>query len=464
MHDLLGAYERVNRVYRMYIESAFPLRYQVLIEERRKLLSQVGLLSQPPLLETIPIYPQSGYNLAQASKALPSDYRDLQHFAGELLPPDIELYAHQWRSLEEVLINKQDIVVTTGTGSGKTECFLLPLLSELARESVDWPECPLPPENRKWWEEKGSDYIGQWAHSERQHAVRAMILYPLNALVEDQLRRLRRTLDSESVHDWFDEHRHRNRILFGRYTGFTPVPGAPSNEHAVGRLRERLTEIGRESEAVRRQLDERLDIAPDIRYYFPNIDGGEMWSRWDMQNTSPDILITNYSMLNIMLMRQVEACIFDRTREWLEGDENRTFFLIVDELHSYRGTAGTEVAYILRLLFQRLGLDKKPDQFRILATSASITDDQKSRKFLREFFGRDAARFQIITDEQIPPEKGARFRLSPFKSAFERFAQKVQPDALHPMAPPAPVIANGSGGNDGTCNGIGKIAFARRST
>ena len=115
----------------------------------------------------------------------------------------------------------------------------------------------------------------------------------------------------------------------------------------------------------------------------PNIDGGEMWSRWDMQDTPPDILITNYHMLNIMLMRQVEAGIFSRTKAWLESDPNNKFFLIVDELHSYRGTPGTEVAYILRLLLDRLGLSLGSSQLVLLATSASVDDTSESRKFLR---------------------------------------------------------------------------------
>ena len=80
------------------------------------------------------------------------------------------------------------------------------------------------------------------------------------------------------------------------------------------------------------------DLDEEMLYHFPNIDGGEMWSRWDMQATPPDILITNYSMLNIMLMRDIESDIFKQTRNWLEGDSTRKFFLVIDELHSYRGT------------------------------------------------------------------------------------------------------------------------------
>lgn len=136
MHDLVGAYTRMSQVYQWYIESAFPLRYEALGNEREQLLSRPETLSQPPLLETIPVYPSSGYNLADASQQLPFDYRDLQHLAQALFPPDIQLWDHQWQSLQEVLLNKKDIVVTTGTGSGKTECFLLPLLAELARDSA----------------------------------------------------------------------------------------------------------------------------------------------------------------------------------------------------------------------------------------------------------------------------------------------------------------------------------------
>ena len=81
-----------------------------------------------------------------------------------------------------------------------------------------------------------------------------------------------------------------------------------------------------------------------------------MWSRWDMQDHPPDILITNYSMMNIMLMRSVEMPIFDQTRQWLAADRSHVFHLVVDELHTYRGTPGTEVAYLIRVLLDRLGL------------------------------------------------------------------------------------------------------------
>ena len=438
MHDLVGAYERMNKVYQWYIESAFPLRYEALSEERRELLAQQGVLSQPPLLETIPVYPTLSNNLAETSQLLPPDYQDLQYLAQDLLPTNVELWEHQWESLHKVLVNKKDIVVTTGTGSGKTECFLLPLLAELARDSASWPACPKPDDDRKWWQDNRTPWKSQWAHTGRKkenlHAVRAVILYPLNALVEDQLRRLRETLDSENVHNWLNDQRAGNRILFGRYTGETPISGDRGNLNAMNRLRARLQDIENTSDEIREQLVQDPNMDKEIRYHFPNIDGGEMWSRWDMQDTPPDILITNYSMLNIMLMRDIESVIFKQTRDWLEGDSKRKFHLIVDELHSYRGTSGTEVAYILRLLLDRIGLDPNSDQLTILATSASVTDTDESRKFLKEFFGRD--RFEIIGGQQRQPTAGARVRMMPFQKVFEKFAQTIQPDLFDPMSPP----------------------------
>ena len=99
MHDLIGAYERMNQVYQWYIESAFPLRYQGLSEERKRLLSKGEILSQPPLLETIPVYPTSGLNLQEASQRLPKGYQDLYRLAQALFPDGRELWQHQWESL-----------------------------------------------------------------------------------------------------------------------------------------------------------------------------------------------------------------------------------------------------------------------------------------------------------------------------------------------------------------------------
>src|SRR5262249_39709079 len=141
--------------------------------------------------------------------------------------------------------------------------------------------------------------------------------------------------------------------------------------------------------------------------FFPKMDGGEMWSRWDMQEYPPDILITNSIMLNIMLMRDVDSAVFQKTHDWLDEDHSRIFYLVVDELHSYRGTAGTEVGYLLRVLLDRLGLLQRPDQLRIIASSASLSSGDEGLDYLEHFFGRDRNRFRIIPGETLPPDAGS---------------------------------------------------------
>lgn len=384
------------------------------------------------MAEPVPIYPLSDYTLAQAAAQLGPDYAGLAPLGAGLLPPTMRLYEHQWNALEAVIAGKKDLVVTTGTGSGKTECFLLPLVASLARESLRWGHCGNAADRFRW--RKDGERVSQWAHSSRPHAVRALVLYPLNALVEDQLRRLRMTLDCPEAHAWLDANRKGNRVLFGRYTGQTPVPGQPTTKVAARRLKKLL----QQSDGAWRRVEMALqlpDADPDIRYHFARVDGGEMWSRWDMQETPPDILITNYSMLNIMLMRDIEDVIFAKTRDWLRESPENVFFLVVDELHSYRGTPGTEVAYILRLFLNRLGLSPASDQPRILTTSASVDQGPKSRQFLQEFFGRND-RFALISGAQVSPPEGACRRFSPHAPSFAAFATAVQRDPVETMTPP----------------------------
>jgi Lhr-like helicase len=430
LYDLLGSYLRLDHVYRLYVKSAFPIRYAWLSQERDKLLQQreSQLLSQPPLIEIMPNYPSSGLSLDDVADRLP-DYSDVRHLARALIP--FRLYQHQWQAIQAVLESKRDIVVTTGTGSGKTETFLFPLFAELARESRQWQAAASPAADRLWWR-YGKDRLSQWAHIQRPAGMRALILYPLNALVEDQLRRLRQALGAPEVVAWLNSERGGNRVTFGRYTGLTPLAGKPSRERLEA-LRKHLKEVDDAYRSVDKAIREgRLD--EDVRWYFPDPESGEMWSRWDMQDSPPDILITNYSMLNIMLMRSIETPIFEQTRQWLAADPDHVFHLIVDELHTYRGTAGTEVAYILRLLLQRLGLSPDSPQLRILTTTASLEASDKGRKFLREFFGRD--QFEFISGEEQTPPEGARLRLRSHAAAFANFAERVQADPLQPMQPP----------------------------
>ncbi|WP_342841550.1 helicase-related protein [Candidatus Lucifugimonas marina] len=154
-----------------------------------------------------------------------------------------------------------------------------------------------------------------------------------------------------------------------------------------------------------RDLAEQADniTSADLEAQFPDPRHGEMVSRWDMIESPPDILITNYSMLNVMLMRSKEDQLFEETKNWLSADPERCITLVVDELHTYRGTQGSEVAYILRNLFSRLGVDPKSGQVRIICTSASMEASEQSMNFLEEFFGCPKETFVILPGDPIQP-------------------------------------------------------------
>ena len=132
-----------------------------------------------------------------------------------------------------------------------------------------------------------------------------------------------------------------------------------------------------------------------------------------MLASPPDILVTNYSMTNVMLMREREAPLFEATRNWLAADPSRCFTLVVDELHSYRGTQGTEVAFIVRSLLRRLGLAPDSPQLRIVATSASL-DADIGRSFAEQFFGVPAETFEIVEGAPLPHPSPVRIPRGPF--------------------------------------------------
>ena len=418
MYDPICAFETIRDNFLRYIKTAFGTRFPEIEEEREKLLREPGELNKPgvfhqePWIEPLPQYETSGKNIQQLTiedtPGLEGEtLKEFQELAACGLMGDYQLYSHQLAMLRQSL-SGQDAVVTAGTGSGKTESFLLPLFAYLAKESQNWR--PPGEENlhlNDWWKNKDwqdkckkknrpmkrSYRVSQREHETRDAAVRAIVLYPMNALVEDQLTRLRKALDSEQARKWFQENRAGNRIYFGRYNGVTPVPGheqtnkGKPNKKKIDELLGAMQGLENSATAAEQYSQKKGD--EEVRFFFPRLDGSEMRCRWDMQDAPPDILITNYSMLSIMLMRDVDKEIFAKTKAWLEKPDS-IFHLIVDELPLYRGTQGTEVAYLLRLFLQRLGLYPGHPKLRVLASSASLEpDDEQSLKFLSEFFGTD---------------------------------------------------------------------------
>jgi len=436
MSNPIRLFENLRDMYLRYLDSPFDIRYDDLTTERHQLLDQDGRIYRHPLIEPVPAYRSSGQSLRDAVQALlgghwqPNEISEVADFISQgLFPPTYTLHQHQRDVFEEVVLNGTDTVVTTGTGSGKTECFLLPIVASIVRESRSW----IAPSQRAaqwdWWNPDydtirgsgkkqkrfGPPRVSQRTHERRPAAVRALILYPLNALVEDQLARLREALDAPGPRSWLQANRNGNMIYFGRYIGGTPIPGSSD----AGRLRKELREMAAAAAAV---------AGTNVAKFFQRMDGAEMWSRWDMQDAPPDILITNYSMLNIMLMRSIEATVFDQTRAWLQECPDRVFHLVVDELHTYRGTPGTEVAYLLRVLVDRLGLAPNSDQLRIIASSASLESGTTGLKYLEQFFGRDRNQFRVIGGQGyvIPPAPGASGSLGQHASALAQFGHAVR--------------------------------------
>ncbi|MFI9807449.1 DEAD/DEAH box helicase [Streptomyces sp. NPDC052301] len=392
--DILGSFEHLKDALFRYYNTPFGLADEHLVRERQDLFDENGGAWRRPLLEVRPRYVQMDAGIAESVKAAGA-HPDLAELAQLGLLQDVpSLYEHQHRALAAAVRDGRDVVVTAGTGSGKTESFMLPILADLVRESAAWPTASLP--SNRWWASPDGVYQPQRASEVGRHAaVRALVLYPMNALVDDQMMRLRRALDSDDVRAWLARSRPGHRFYFGRYTGATPVPGEIGSSAGVKTLRKEF--------AATEERSRQAQKAPgDGRYFIPRLDGAEMRCRWDMIQAPPDIMITNYSMLNVMLMRSRESQIFDKTRRWLQEVPDARFTLVVDELHMYRGTAGTEIAYLLRNLRHRLGLDRRPDKFRILAASASL-EAPRDLDFLQEFFGVDRNRFEVLGGQLVLP-------------------------------------------------------------
>jgi hypothetical protein len=226
--------------------------------------------------------------------------------------------------------------------------------------------------------------------------MRALVIYPLNALAEDQMVRLRKTLDKFEVKEYIQSITSGKFITFGRYIGRTPKTKNDA----------KYQDIKRRWEMLAHQLNNSNNKTElfEIRYSIPSCekDSAEIVERETMKKHTPDILITNYSMLNIMLMRKEEESIFENTKKWIQEDSSHVFSLVIDELHTYRGTAGTEIAYIIKALLHRIGLSPNSSQVRFLASSASMDFNSKeTEKFISDFFDIDISKFALISDS--PP-------------------------------------------------------------
>jgi ATP-dependent helicase YprA (DUF1998 family) len=276
---------------------------------RETLSSLSGRLLQPELVSAL-----------EGAGVPDPEGRKRYRFKGDQRP-----FTHQLEAWERLLDDDpQSVLVTSGTGSGKTECFLVPILNRLARASAQG----LP----------------------RLSGVRALVIYPLNALINSQRERLS---------DWTSPF--KGKIRFCLYNGETP-----------DKLR----------------LSERNARPEEIR------------DRETLRNEPPQILVTNITMLEYMLIRSKDRPILDASQGKLE-------FIVLDEAHTYVGSQAAELALLLRRVTQAFGVD--PGKVRFVATSATIGGEGDAgtrgalRRFLADIGGVPESRVHVIEGSRVVP-------------------------------------------------------------
>ncbi len=402
-----------------YLETSHKISDPAISWERAELLREIGVVSQRPFVETTPRFKTGDWLRDMNIPQIPKNFPKFVSYG--LSTEKFPLYAHQEAALRAAWNpdgSPGSLIVATGTGSGKTECFYLPILADILREAEDWR--PVQGDERPGeWRPRSGLWAGSRRHETRPAAMRAIVLYPMNALVNDQLRRLRQTLDSTESLLWQRRNLDGNVVRFGRYTGQAELPGRPSEERRRKRWQDYMTTLRSGWENVGEEL--RASGG------WPRPDGAEMLGRWDMQASPPDVLVTNYSMLEYMLLRPEEAPMFDQTRAWLASSKEHVVTLVLDEAHSYSGTQGTEVAYLIRRLFERLGAG--PEQIRCIATSATLgntaEDVERVRGFAADLFGQPAERFSVVQSETLNVLQDLPSSTREELAAFADFQKKI---------------------------------------
>ena len=416
------AAEHLKESIASYIESQYRISHPLVFAERSALLRERGVLAQDPFIEATPAFAP-----ARLLRELEREYPEaippgLSQLVEHGVPVDrFPLYTHQEKALVASFGDAPNLLVATGTGSGKTEAFVLPILARILKEARTWSAPKDPPDDGFFDPDDGTWHHSR-RHETREAGLRAIILYPMNALVNDQMSRLRRVLSLNGSPDWQREHLDGNLIHFGMYTSLTPPTRGPEQSSKRREFEEYKLHLEEEWES----LGDRLRSTGN----WPTTGGPEMLCRWDMQRAPPDILVTNYSMLEYMLVRPIESPIFDITRAWLEGADDRVVTLVLDEAHTYTGAKGTEVAHLVRRLKERLGIRSGSNKFRAIATSASIPNVQGAEgdltTFTSDLFGEPQDSFTLIhagVSDEVPNSRDTDSRsLGAFAGFHDRFS------------------------------------------
>jgi ATP-dependent helicase YprA (DUF1998 family) len=391
------AIESIGKRHIEFLESTYHISNERIIKERKRLMDE-GTIFTEPWIEGTPRYKHGGeFEELEVENSVKSVLKELQK-SGLAYPP----YAHQFKSLDSFFSKNKNLVVSTGTGSGKTEIFILSLIGMLAKEAS---------RNK----------------SNKMRAVRAIILYPMNALVSDQLARVRKLFGSKSgsqiIRGMF------GRIVqFGMYTSRTPYHGVydtKKNDKKIKPIIDYFVKLSKENQNLYEDLIDKGRIptknlegfrsgkSPDNRYKTQPGDT-ELYTRQEMlfpneNGGVPDLLITNYSMLEYMLLRPIEQPFFDSTKQWLNADQENQLLIVIDEAHLYRGAQGAEVAMLVRRLLNHLNIGS--DRVRFILSSASLGDPEKLRDigavFGSSLTGAASSSFEVITGERMQLQSGA---------------------------------------------------------
>jgi len=334
--------QEIEDRYRRYLETSFYFKDPELRQSFDKALKS-GHLTQGPYLEATPVFKTGDSPRDFFEKKL--DFQTDEGFINALL--NKPLYLHQEKAISKAF-EGHNIVVATGTGSGKTEAFLYPILLHLYKQFKAGTLGP---------------------------GVRALILYPMNALANDQRDRLRILCKS------LKDERSPFRFTFGQYIGETPEDENDGHRHA------------RDYKSDRDQLDFCITENDEIVH-------GELIFRDEIRESPPNILLTNYSMLEYLLLRPDDSPLFDN--DMAKGWK----FIVLDEAHQYRGSRGIEMAMLMRRLKNRLREGGRSDGFSCIATSATLVseEDQKDEvaSFTSELFDEPFFDEDIILGETEP--------------------------------------------------------------
>lgn len=324
-------------------------------EYLKELLDKKEPLLAEPVFQTIFPWESSKESFAEhASKLgiLDEDFIDgLSSVTDEesieyVFPAERHPYKHQTESWRNLLLKKKNIVVTSGTGSGKTECFMIPVLQDLLR-------CK--------------------RHGDAD-CVQAIFLYPLNALMNNQQKR---------IHAWCKSL--SPQITYAIYNGDT------------------------EKGTIRPALEKE---------YFPRI-----YSRPQIRETPPQILFTNPTMLNYMLVRSEDRAI-------LEKSQGKLRWILLDEAHTYTGSAATELALQIRQLIDAFGVTI--DDVRFAVTSATIGDTKESstlkqiKEVVSGLIGKSQDDIVVIDGNRIIPEMNECVLENQLNLINDRFGSKVK--------------------------------------